>query len=155
MFIREWQRRLPGTTTLAVRGLTRRRQVRSGLRVDRELDGAPAECGDELETMLIAAQLFAGIALFHKPSRMTDLVLNIGPEDLSYAPRLFAQLLGSTAPDGKAPIYLRLLLRFGGRVAELAAARLIAFARARDFRPWRLVQDKCDRAPSAIPAVAY
>jgi short-subunit dehydrogenase len=37
-------------------------------------------------------------------------------------------LLGITAPDGKAPLYLRLLLRLGGRSAEQTATRLISLA---------------------------
>jgi hypothetical protein len=67
MFIPGWQQALPDTITLAVPGLAARRQVRdAGLRVDREvLDGTPEEWGDEIETVLISAPLFAEIALFH------------------------------------------------------------------------------------------
>lgn len=133
MFITEWQRSVPGATTMAVAGLRERRQVReSGLRIDCELgDGSPEEWNDEIETILVASPLFAEIALFHKLSRtlvLTDLVQNIPPKTLPPATRFLARLLGITAPDGMAPLYLRLSLRFGGRAPKLAAARMIAMA---------------------------
>jgi short-subunit dehydrogenase len=133
MFIPEWQRAVSGTVTLAVPGLAARKQVReAGMRVDRELlDGTPEEWADEIDTVLLSALLFTEIALFHKPSRtlvLTDVVQNLLPEELPHGARMLAQVLGVTAPDGKAPLYLRLLLRTGGRAAELAAARLISFA---------------------------
>ncbi len=133
MFMPEWQRHLPDTITLAVPGLGAREQVREvGLRVNRELlDGTPEEWAGEIENVLISGPLFAEIALFHKPSRtlvLTDLVQNLRREELSYGARMVANLLGITKPDGKAPLYLRLLLRLGGRASEQAAARLLAFA---------------------------
>jgi hypothetical protein len=38
-----------------------------------------------------------------------------------------AHFLGVTRPDGKAPIYLRLLLHLGGRSVRSAARRLVGF----------------------------
>jgi len=136
MFIHGWQRHLRQATTLAVPGLAARRQVRkAGLRIDREVrDAPPQEWIDEIQTVLVSGLFFAEIAVFHKPTGtlvLTDLVLNIRPETLSFVPRIFARLVGSTAPDGKAPFYLRLLLRRGGVAAKLAAGRLIRFAPAR------------------------
>jgi short-subunit dehydrogenase len=133
MFIPEWQSALPDAVTLAVPGLGARKQVRdAGLRIDGTLpDDAPNEWANEIETVLVTAPLFAEVALLHKPSRtlvLTDLVQNIRAEELSSGSRVLAEALGITAPDGKAPLYMRLLLRFGGRATELAVARIIDFA---------------------------
>jgi hypothetical protein len=133
VFVPGWQEVLPDALLWAVPGLGARKEVReAGLRVDRELvDGTPEEWADEIETVLVSGPLFAEIALFHKPSRtvvLTDLVQNVRPEELPRGPRIMAQFLGITAPDGTAPLYLRLLLRFGGRAAELAGACLIGWA---------------------------
>lgn len=133
MFIPAWQRALPDAVLLAVPGLGARKQVRkAGLHVDGELlGGTPQEWGDEIETVLLSAPLFVEIALLHKPSRtlvLTDLVQNVRPDELPYGPRIVANVLGITAPDGRAPLYLRVLMRCGGRAARLAAARLVGFA---------------------------
>lgn len=128
MFIPDWQKAVPEAITLAVPGLARRGPVRkAGLRINGELtDSATQGWGDEIETVLISAPLFAEAALFHRPSRtlvLTDLVQNLPPGEVPAA-----SLLGNAAPDGKAPFYLRALLHMAGRGAEQAAARLIGFA---------------------------
>ncbi|MGJ4949046.1 SDR family oxidoreductase [Bradyrhizobium sp. HKCCYLS20291] len=133
MFLPDWQSALPEARLYAAPGLADRKQVRrSRLRIDRELTGvAPDEWSEDLQLVLVAAPLFTEVELFHKPSRtlvLTDLVQNLAPEGLSMLPRAAARVLGITAPDGKAPAYLRLLLRLGGRAVQLAAARLIALA---------------------------
>jgi short-subunit dehydrogenase len=133
MFLPEWQAALPNARMYAAPGLAERQQVRrSGLRIDRELtDVTPDEWSEDLQLVLVTAPLFAEVELFHRPSRtlvLTDLVQNLAPESLSPQSRAAANLLGITAPDGKAPAYLRLLLRLGGRAVQLAAARLIALA---------------------------
>ncbi|MGJ4932326.1 SDR family oxidoreductase [Bradyrhizobium sp. HKCCYLS2038] len=133
MFLPDWQAALPEARLYAAPGIADRQQVRrSRLRIDRELtDVAPDEWSDDLQLVLLAAPLFTEVELFHKPSRtlvLTDLVQNLAPEGLSMLPRAAASVLGITAPDGKAPAYLRLLLRLGGRAVQLAAARLIALA---------------------------
>jgi short-subunit dehydrogenase len=133
MFIPEWQRALPSATVFTAPGLGGRKQVRdSGLRIDQELfDRTPEEWGNEIETILISGPLFAEIALFHRTSRtlvLTDIVQNLRPEGLPRGMRMLAELLGITAPDGRAPLYVRCLLRLGGRAAEMAAARLISLA---------------------------
>jgi len=116
-----------------VPGLEARKQVReAGLRIDLTLSGGPPEdWADEIATILISAPLFSEIALFHKPSQtlvLTDVVQNVSAGHWPSAARVVVRLLGIAAPDGMAPIYLRLLLRLGGRATELAGARLIALA---------------------------
>jgi short-subunit dehydrogenase len=133
MFLPDWQSALPEAQVMAVVGLGRRSQVRrSGLRIDAELDGdAPEAWADEFDTVLISAPPFAELVLFHRPSRtliLTDLVQNLDPDRLPPLPRLIADQLGVTAPDGRAPIYLRLLLRMWGSTVSQAAARLVSFA---------------------------
>ncbi|BAM88815.1 putative short-chain dehydrogenase/reductase [Bradyrhizobium oligotrophicum S58] len=133
MFLPDWQAALPNARVYAAPGLAERQQVRrSGLRIDRELtDVTPDEWSEDIQLVLLAAPLFTEIELFHKPSRtliLTDLVQNLAPEGLGIVSRTAANLLGITAPDGKAPTYLRMLLRLGGRAVRLAAARLIALA---------------------------
>ncbi|WP_257169153.1 SDR family oxidoreductase [Bradyrhizobium sp. SRS-191] len=133
MFLPDWQAALPNARVYAAPGLADRSQVRrSGLRIDRELtDVTPDEWSEDLQLVLIAAPMFTEVALFHRSSRtlvLTDLVQNLAPEGLGVVSRGVAHLLGITAPDGKAPAYLRLLLRLGGRAVQLAAARLIALA---------------------------
>ncbi len=133
MFLPDWQKALPNARVFAAPGLADRQQVRqSGLRIDRELtDVTPDEWSEDLQLVLVTAPLFTEVELFHRSSRtlmLTDLVQNLAPEGLSLLPRVAARLLGITAPDGKAPAYLRLLLRLGGRAVQLAAARLIALA---------------------------
>ncbi len=56
---------------------------------------------------------------------LTDLVVNLEPEKLPFWMRPGAAAVGSTAPDGKAPIYLRLAVSARRREARTAAERLI------------------------------
>lgn len=130
MFLSDWQRELPQVATFAARGLSARRQVRAArVRVDRELgDTTPEEWTADLGTVLVNAPMFSEIELFDKRSRtliLTDLVQNLDPDDLSVPNEAAAKLLGISKPDGKAPVYLRLLLRLSGRSVQSAAERLL------------------------------
>src|SRR3982751_202372 len=133
MFLPDWQRELPQAKTFAARGLAARRQVRAaGLRIDRELgDVTPEEWTADLETVAVDAPMFCEIELFDKRSRtliLTDLVQNLDLDHLSATNEAAANLLGISGPDGKAPVYLRLLLRLGGRSVRAAAERLASLA---------------------------
>jgi hypothetical protein len=131
MFIADWQKAIPDAIVAAAPGLAKRRQVRkSGLRIDRELDGPLDEWSGEISTVLVSAPFFTEIALFHQRSRtliLTDPVQNLDPEKLPALARVAARLLGNAAPTGKAPAYLRALVHLGGRSAEEAASRLLGF----------------------------
>jgi short-subunit dehydrogenase len=75
--------------------------------------------------------MFCEIELFDKRSRtlvLTDLVQNLDPDHLSAPTEAAANLLGISRPDGKAPVYLRLLFRLGGRSVRAAAERLLSLA---------------------------
>jgi hypothetical protein len=134
MFAREWQERCPDVVTWAAPGVRERKQVKkSGLRIDRDLgDAAPAEWSDVMEHVVVPGGAgFREIDVFHRPSRtlvLTDLVLNLEPEKLPRLMRPLARLNGVLAPNGKPPIYLRLVIRAKRREATDAAARLVALA---------------------------
>ncbi|MCA1424349.1 SDR family oxidoreductase [Bradyrhizobium sp. NBAIM16] len=133
MFLPEWQRQLPQAAIFAARGLAARGQVRAaGLRIDRELgDTTPEEWAADLETVSVNAPMFSEVELFDRRSRtlvLTDIVQNLDPHHLSASNTAAASLLGIAKPDGKAPVYLRLLLRLGGRSARAAGERLVKLA---------------------------
>lgn len=132
-FLPAWQNQLPKALTFAARGLSARKQVReAGLRIDRELDGTtPQEWSAELETIAVTAPMFYEVEVFDKRSRtliLTDLVQNLDAHHLPRSNQAAASLLGIAKPDGKAPVYLRLLLRLGGRSVQAAAERLLSLA---------------------------
>jgi short-subunit dehydrogenase len=130
MFLPDWQRAYPDAQVFAVTGLAKRSQVqRSGLRIDRELAGdTPSEWAGDVETILVSAPPFAELAVFHRPSRtlvLTDLIQNLESQKMPPLSRLIARLIGSAAPDGRAPIYLRAWLKLFGTQARQVAARLV------------------------------
>ncbi len=134
MLVEEWQRACPAAVTWAAPGLRERGPVKtSKLRLDRDLGGeAPPEWAGEIDHVVVPGGAgFAEVCFLHKPSRtlvLTDLVLNLEPEKLPVLMRPFAKLVGVTAPDGRAPVYLRLVVRRGGQPAREAAQKLVAFA---------------------------
>ncbi|WP_246686398.1 MULTISPECIES: DUF4336 domain-containing protein [unclassified Methylobacterium] len=132
MFLREWQAACPNAVTWAVPGLADRGQVRrSGVRIDAELtDRPPRVWADEIDQVLVTGPVFKEVCLFHRPSRtllLTDLVINLEGALLPIGSRTLARILGIVAPDGKAPLYLRLLLRMNHRAVTQAAWRLVAY----------------------------
>jgi Domain of unknown function (DUF4336) len=132
MFLRDWQRACPAAKTWAVPGLKDRAQVRkAGIRIDAELgDDAPAPWAGEIDQVLVRAPVFKEVDFFHRASRtllLTDLILNVEPGRLSPFFRLMARALGILAPDGKAPAYVRALLKLNRGETARAGARLVAF----------------------------
>ncbi|SFL19248.1 DUF4336 domain-containing protein [Methylorubrum salsuginis] len=137
-FLAGWQRRFPEAVTWAAPNLRHRGQVRrkveaGDLRLDRDLgEQSPEDWASDIRQTVVPGGLrFREVAFFHAPSRsliLTDLVLNLEPHKLPWHLRLPMRLAGATAPDGRAPIYLRLTVRLGGRAASRAAAALVALA---------------------------
>ncbi|MGU3360222.1 DUF4336 domain-containing protein [Methylobacterium sp. M6A4_1b] len=132
MFLKDWQAACPNAITWAVPGLEDRGQVRrSGVEIDAELtDTPPRAWANEIDQVLIAGPVFKEVCFYHRPSRtllLTDLVINLEGDLLPVFARPLARLLGIVAPDGKAPLYLRLLLRMNHRDTLEAARRLVAF----------------------------
>jgi hypothetical protein len=120
--------------TWAAPNLRERRQVRqAGVRLDRDLgDAAPPEWADDLSQVVVPGGFgFREVAFFHAASAtliLTDLVLNLEPEKLPPLMRPLLRIAGATAPDGRAPIYLRLVVRLRKRDAARAAAQLVALS---------------------------
>lgn len=131
--LKDWQRSCPAATTSAAPKLRRRAQVQaSGLRLDHDLtDAPPEEWGGEIEQVVVPGGAgFREVAFFHRPTRtliLTDLVQNLEPEKLPLGTRLFAKLTGAQAPDGKAPTYLRLVIRLRRTEAKKAISRIVAW----------------------------
>jgi hypothetical protein len=134
VFIKDWQQHCPEAVTWAAPKLGDRAQVnKAAVRFDNELGERPpaAWVGEMEQTIIPGGGGFREVAFFHKPSRtllLTDLIVNLEPEKLPVATRLFAKLTGTLAPDGKAPAYLRLIIGLQRREAAAAAARLVAWA---------------------------
>lgn len=131
-FLARWQAHEPEARLWVAPGLADRAQVRrSSLRIDAELDplGTPA-FGDEIEMIAVeGAGGFCEIAFFHKPSStliLTDLVQNLEPRKLPLWFRPLARAAGITSPDGRAPIYLRAIVKAKGGASRAAADRLVA-----------------------------
>lgn len=132
MFLKDWQAACPNAITWAVPGLEDRGQVRrSGVRIDAELgDRSPRVWANEIDQVLIAGPVFKEVALYHRATGsllLTDLIINLEADLLPVLIRPLARVLGIVAPDGKAPLYLRLLLRTNRRAVADAARRLVAF----------------------------
>lgn len=133
-FLKEWQRHCPDASTWAAPNLRQRAQVKkAGVRIDRDLEEDMPDqwAGDIEQTIVPGGGGFREVAFFHKPTRtlvLTDLIVNLEPDKLPLATRAFAKLTGTLAPDGKAPAYLRLIIRMRHKEAAAAASRLVAWA---------------------------
>jgi hypothetical protein len=137
-FLQDWQNSLPNALTWAAPGLRERQQVQKmGIRIDHVLsDASPPEWASEMEQITVRGLGFREVDFFHGPSRtliMTDLVQNLETQRLPVATRIFARLNGVAAPNGRAPIYLRLIVKANKRDAAQAAARLV------DWQPERVI----------------
>lgn len=138
MFARDWQRACPGAVTWGAPGLSRRAQVRAaGLRIDADLgDAPPPPWRGEVDQVLVASGPFSEVAMFHRASRtllVADLVVNVEGDSVPPVSRGLMEAAGMLAPDGRAPVHLRMLLKLNGREVGEAAERLLA------LRPERVV----------------
>lgn len=130
-FLQDWQRGYPDAVTWAAPGLRGRAQVRrSGVRLDHDLgEAAPPEWAGEMRQAIIRGGAgFVETAMFHKPTRtlvLTDLVINLEPRMLPALVRPVARALGIVAPDGRAPAYLRAIVKLRRGEAAAAASRVL------------------------------
>lgn len=131
--LKNWQTSCPAAVTSASPNLRQRPQVqREGLRLDRDLtDAPPGEWSGEIEQVVVPGGAgFREVAFLHRPTRtliLTDLIQNLEPEKLPLGTRVFAKLTGIQAPDGKAPAYLRLVIRLRRDEAKEAVSRIVAW----------------------------
>ncbi|WEF24698.1 DUF4336 domain-containing protein [Paracoccus sp. S3-43] len=130
-FLKDWQQQFPEATTWGAPGLRNRAQVRrAGLRIDHDLEEAAPGWPGELEQIAVqGAGGFCEIALHHRPSRtliLADLVQNLERRKLPLVLRPLAAAAGVLAPDGRAPAYLRAIVKLGGASARDAGRRIVA-----------------------------
>lgn len=133
MFVQDWQRHCPDAVTWAAPGLRDRAAVKkSGVRLDRDLDETPPpDWSADMDQIIVPGAGFREVDFFHKASRtlvLTDLIVNMEADKMPVPMRLFSRLTGVTAPNGKAPAYLRLIIRAKRRDAAEAASRLVSWA---------------------------
>jgi len=132
-FVKDWQLNCPDAVTWAAPNLRRRRQVRKAeLRLDRDLsEASPPEWAGEIDQVVVPGGAgFREVDFFHRSSRtlvLTDLVLNLEPEKVPALMRPLGTLLGIRAPNGKAALYLRLIILARRRDAAQAASRMVAW----------------------------
>ena len=133
-FVAEWQQHCPAALVWAAPNLRRRWQVRkAGLRIDRDLGEQPPHdwAADVDQTIVPGGFGFREGAFFHRTTRtlvLTDLIVNLEAQKLPSRTRAFARATGTLAPDGKAPVYLRLLVRMRRKEAAAAVSRMIGWA---------------------------
>ena len=98
-------------------------------------DTPPDAWTEEIDQIVVPGGAgFREVAFLHRPTRtlvLTDLIDNLEGDRLPLPTRLFAGLAGALAPNGKAPIYLRMVVKLRRRDAAAAAARMIAWEPAR------------------------
>jgi Domain of unknown function (DUF4336) len=137
-FLQDWQRIHADALTWAAPGLRERRAVRkAGVRIDQVLaDDAPPEWADEIRQVIVPGLGFSEVDFLHEPSRtliMTDLIQNLETDRSPALTRIMARLNGVAAPNGRAPVYLRLAVRMKRREAAAAATQLV------QWRPERVI----------------
>jgi hypothetical protein len=134
MFVQDWQQHVPDAVTWAAPGLRDRAQVKkSGIRLDKDLGHIPPpDWSADLDQIIVPGGAgFREVDFFHKASRtlmLTDLIVNMEADKMPVPMQLFARLTGVTAPNGKAPAYLRLVIRAKRREAAEATSRLLSWA---------------------------
>lgn len=134
IYLADWQRACPDALTWAAPGLRERGQVKAApVRLDRDLgDAAPPDWAGDLDQAVVPGGFgFREVAFLHRASRtavLTDLVVNLEPDRLPPLVRPGARLIGVVAPHGRAPLYLRLVVRMRRAEAAAAASRIVAWA---------------------------
>jgi hypothetical protein len=133
MHLQAWQRAYPDAATWAAPGLRERKAVKnSGVRLDVDLSDRPPDAwADEIDQVVVPGGAgFREVVFLHRPSRtlvLTDLIDNLEGDRLPMHTRLLAGMAGALAPNGKAPVYLRMVVNFRRRDAAAAAARVVAW----------------------------
>jgi hypothetical protein len=106
---------------------------RAGIQLDHELNpSARTPWRDQVRHIIVEGVGFAEVALLHEKSRslvLADLVQNLEAEKMSPILRPPARLTGIVAPNGRAPVYLRALVKVNRKKASAAARSLV------DFKP--------------------
>lgn len=129
-FLKEWKKQIPQALAWAAPGLRARRQVRkSGIEWHDDLGlSSSALWSPEVEQIEVSGLGgFSEICFFHRRSGsliVTDLIQDLDNRTMSLPLRIFSALTGA---QGRAPVYLRAIIKFKGAPARMAAERLVAF----------------------------
>ncbi|MEX6505702.1 DUF4336 domain-containing protein [Jiella sp. M17.18] len=131
VFVGDWQRHCPDAVTWSAPGLRRRLPVRrSAVRLDRDLMPDGRDWPREIEQIAVpGVGGFMEVALFHHPSRtlvLADLIQNFEAEKLPLPMQIGGRLAGIVGPVGRAPVYLRALVKMKGAAPREAARRMVA-----------------------------
>ena len=134
--------------------------MQAGVGIDHVLtDAAPPDWAGELEQVTVRGLGFSEVDFFHRASRtliMTDLVQDFETERMPALSRFLARLNGVAAPNGRAPVYLRLAVRAKWRDAARAAERLVAWGPERgDLQPRALVRPQWNGSAAALAGLAH
>ncbi|MEZ2126756.1 MULTISPECIES: DUF4336 domain-containing protein [unclassified Sinorhizobium] len=128
-FLKEWKDQVPQALAWAAPGLRARRPVRkSGIEWHDDLGlSSSALWSPDIEQIEVPGLGgFCEICFFHRRSDsliLTDLMQNLDNSTMSPPLRIFSTLTGA---QGRAPIYLRAIIKLKGAAARTAAERLVA-----------------------------
>lgn len=130
MFLQDWQRAFPDTTSWGVPVLRHRRQVReSGVRIDADLgEQAPEAWEQEIKQGLVRGGVgFEEAWFFHEQSRtlvLADLVENLEPAKLT--PATAAAMRVTLATNATTGLHVRAALALRGQEARKDIERILA-----------------------------
>lgn len=133
-FLQDWQGHCETAVTWGAPGLASRRPVRtSALKLDKILGAEPpTDWSGQIDQVVISGAVgFNEVAFFHRATRtmiLTDIVQNIEAPKLPFLMRPIARMLGIVAPKGRAPLYLRAIVKAKHRQASRAAKALVELA---------------------------
>lgn len=137
-YLPQWQRTYPDAILHAAPGVeARARKYRVKLRIDAPLtDEAPSAWAGQIEQIIAeGGKIHREVVFFHRKSQtliLTDLIENFELKKCPLWTRPILRLIGSYDPDGKAPVDMRMMFRFGhggrGRsMLRAAVDRMIAW----------------------------
>jgi|SRR5215217_4621155 len=128
-FIKRWKQEVPAALAWAAPGLRKRRPVKkAGIAWHDDLGpSSQALWAPQIEQIEVPGiGGFREICFFHRRSSslvVTDLIQNLEGDKMSLPMRAFSALVGAR---GKAPIYLRAVVRLKGPAARRAGEALVA-----------------------------
>jgi hypothetical protein len=137
-YLPEWQRAYPDSVLYAAPGVeARAKKYGVSVRIDTLLtDEPPAAWAEQIDQVVAeGSEIHREVVFFHRRSRtliVTDLIENFESEKCPLWTRPILGLIGTYDPDGKAPLDMRMMFRFGhgGRGRSMlrdAVERMIAW----------------------------
>lgn len=113
------------------RGHPLRTVKKPSVRLEHDLDEAPPEDWDgEIDQVVAPGGVgFSEVVSLHRSSRtvmLAGLIDNLEASRLPFLTRLLTGTVGALAPDGKAPIYLRQVVKLRRKDAAAAVEKVIA-----------------------------